>query len=440
MAQKRLEKIYLVGLLLVFGGIVLHAPISVGLSVLFPDYDLLIKSWKEILLAALTLVAIFLVTKKDLWKELSKDWIFRLIVAYALLHILLIPVSFDNLTSVAVGLAIDLRYILFFSLAYVGVRIVPSWRQWFIRVGIVGSFIVVGFATAQLFLPPDFLSIIGYSKDTIQPYLTVDKNMDYIRLNSTLRGPNPLGAYAGMVLAFLTVALAKGYVALQKRSVFYLAAILAACSLLALWNSYSRSSLVAGIVAVLVVLVVTVMRKISRRAWSAICVVIFAIAGGLAAARGSELVSNVLLHENPDGGSSVSSNDDHVTSLAAGMDRLVHQSLGAGIGSTGSASLYGNDPIIIENQYLFIAHETGWAGLGLFVALFIIIIVRLWQKRQDWLALGAFASGIGLALIGLLLPVWADDTVSIVWWAVAAVAISGGSYGKATKQKTKRAA
>jgi hypothetical protein len=36
------------------------------------------------------------------------------------------------------------------------------------------------------------------------------------------------------------------------------------------------------------------------------------------------------------------------------------------------------------------------------------------------------ASGIGLALIGLLLPVWVDDTVSIVWWGLAAIATGGG--------------
>jgi hypothetical protein len=51
-------------------------------------------------------------------------------------------------------------------------------------------------------------------------------------------------------------------------------------------------------------------------------------------------------------------------------------------------------------------------------------MIRLWQRRTDWLALGLFSSGIGLALIGLLLPVWVDDTVSIVWWGLAAVAIA----------------
>jgi hypothetical protein len=79
--------------------------------------------------------------------------------------------------------------------------------------------------------------------------------------------------------------------------------------------------------------------------------------------------------------------------------------------------------VIIENQYLFIAHEAGWLGLLLFMAIFGLVMVRLWHVRADWLVLGIFASGIGLALIGLLLPVWVDDTVAIIWWALAATAI-----------------
>ncbi len=440
MTKWRLETIYLTILLIIFGGVVLHAPFSVWLGSLLPAHELLIKSWKEILLVVAAGIAALLVSKHKLWKELSHDLLLRLILLYSALHILLIPVSFDNVTSLIAGFAIDLRYLLFFVLVYVAVKVMPEWRERFIQIGLIGAYIVVGFATLQLFLPPDFLSIIGYGRDTIQPYLTVDKNHDYIRINSTLRGPNPLGAYAGIVLAFLTAAVVRGYVNIRQRRVYWLAVTLGSFSLLALWNSYSRSSLVAAIVAVGVVLAFTILRKLSRRAWIVTAVIIFALGGALVAARGSEFVSNVLLHENPDGGSSISSNDDHVSSLATGFERLVNQPLGAGVGSTGSASLYGSEPIIIENQYLFIAHESGWLGLVLFAAIFGFVLVRLWQRRQDWLALGALASGVGLALIGLLLPVWADDTVSIVWWGIAAVALSGGGYEKKTKQKAKRTA
>ena len=56
--------------------------------------------------------------------------------------------------------------------------------------------------------------------------------------------------------------------------------------------------------------------------------------------------------------------------------------------------------------------------------LFVEVMRRLWQRRVGALALGTFAAGCGLAVIGLLLPVWTDDTTSIVWWGLAAVAIA----------------
>lgn len=422
-----LTSVYAIILLIIFGGIVVHAPLTVWLGTVFPDYSPLIKSWKEILMIPAALLAGVLVTRQGLWRELSRDWLFRLIVAYALLHIVLaIILPQDTLAQLA-GFAIDLRYMLFFGLVYVLIRLAPQWRKQIVYVGAIGAVIVVGFATLQLFLPKDTLSYIGYSKQTIAPYLTVDENPDFIRYSSTLRGPNPLGAYAGIVLGMITALLVRRKLPLERKRVLWATGAITACSLVAVWINYSRSALVAAIVTVLIVLGVTMLRRMSRRAWLAVGVVFVILAGSLAAAWESNFVSNVILHENPTTGAEVSSNDGHVESLIFGVGRLVAQPLGAGIGSTGSASLYDDDEggVIIENQYLYIAHETGWLGLALFVAIFGLIMVRLWRARDDWLALGAFASGVGMALIGLLLPVWADDTVAIVWWALAATALGG---------------
>ena len=422
-----LTSVYAIILLIIFGGIVVHAPLTVWLGTVFPDYSPLIKSWKEILMIPAALLAGVLVTRQGLWRELGRDWLFRLIVAYALLHIVLaIILPQDTLAQLA-GFAIDLRYMLFFGLVYVLIRLAPQWRKQIVYVGAIGAVIVVGFATLQLFLPKDTLSYIGYSKQTIAPYLTVDENPDFIRYSSTLRGPNPLGAYAGIVLGMITALLVRRKLPLERKRVLWATGAITACSLVAVWINYSRSALVAAIVTVLIVLGVTMLRRMSRRAWLVVGVVFVILVGSLAAAWESNFVSNVILHENPTTGAEISSNDGHVESLIFGVGRLVAQPLGAGIGSTGSASLYDDDEggVIIENQYLYIAHETGWLGLALFVAIFGLIMVRLWRARDDWLALGAFASGVGMALIGLLLPVWADDTVAIVWWALTATALGG---------------
>lgn len=423
-----IDKIYAGILLVIFGGIVVHAPLSVGLSTLFPHDTLFIKSWKEILmLIAATLLVAILYRRKQF--GLLKDPILLLIGGYIVLHILLSFYSLHlgvTITSIAAGLAIDLRYVIYFGLIYICLLLYPEHRKNFLKVFMFGALLVMVFALLQVFvLPADILKYIGYGHNTIEPYLTVDKNNAFIRINSTLRGPNPLGAYAVIVLGFMAAAIAKRKIPPMRQSKI-MAVVLMVGSIVALWVSYSRSALIAGIVAVAIAVSASLFKKAYAKIWVTVGVVLIVLLGGyFVTHQNSSFVSNVFLHENPNGGSPITSNDGHISSLQQGVARIVQQPLGAGIGSSGSASLLGDSPLIIENSYLFVAHETGWLGLGLFIATFVMILVRLWKARQSYVALGVLASGIGIAGIALLLPIWADDTVGIIWWGLAAVALTG---------------
>jgi len=436
-----LDKVFVGILLVIFGGIVLHAPLSVGLSALFPSAELLIKSWKEILmLVAGLLMLVILYQKKQF--SLLKSPLILVIAAYALLHLLLIPFSFQGVSSGIAGLFIDLRYLLFFVLVYVALNLYPQLRKTFITTFFVGAFVVAAFALLQVFvLPHDVLKYIGYSKSTIAPFLTVDQNPDFIRINSTLRGPNPLGAYAVIVISLLFAFWLKlSGLKLQRQSLVI--SVIALGSAVALWASYSRSALIAAVAAILTIIVAMVGRRVSRRAWIIASIVVVLVVGALVAGRDSNFVANVLLHNNASTGASVDSNAGHVSSLKDGVNAMVHQPLGGGIGSTGSASLYGTKPLIVENQFLFIAHESGWIGLVLFISITFLVLRSLWRKRTDGFALGVFASGIGMVLIGLLLPVWVDDTVAIIWWGLAAIALApkGDTHGRKINKTSKRAA
>jgi len=190
-----------------------------------------------------------------------------------------------------------------------------------------------------------------------------------------------------------------------------------------LWFSYSRSALIAAIVAISLIVSIALFKKLSIRKWLIAGLLGFIATVAIVSSINSPFVSNILLHENPVEGNNINSNEGHLASLVDGVDRLAVQPFGAGIGSTGSASLMGEKSVIIENQYLFIAHEAGWLGLIIFMYTFMFIQVRLWKLRNNWLALGVFASGVGLFLIGIILPVWVDDTVSIIWWGLAGLAI-----------------
>lgn len=420
----------LIGLIItIFGGIVLHAPLSVGLGALFPDYSLFIKAWKEVLLGVAFLLLLTEVARSKRWLDFKRP-IFWLIGSYALLHLALIPFFDIGMQSVVAGLLINLRFLLFFVVVYGVLRLYPEYRNLLVKVFWAGVVVAVGFAALQMtILPHDFLKYLGYGPDTIVPFLTVDENMDYIRILGTFRGPNPLGAYMAIVLAAITAYWAVNRHKLEKSRQLILAAgwVLAFS---ALWTSHSRSAILGAGLAVAIVLAVIYFRKISKPMWLALVALALVAGGLLYTYRDSDFVSHVILHEDPNEGNDINSNDGHWASLVDGWERMLQQPFGAGVGSTGSASLMGeHSSLIIENQYLFIAHEAGWLGLILFVLIFIMVMQKLWWRRKDWLALAVFASGVGMAFIGLLLPVWVDDTVSIIWWGLAAIVLAKTTKG-----------
>ena len=427
MNVKSLEKYYLGTIIFILGLIIVHAPLSVFIGSKFPDYALFVKAWKEVLMFLAAIVAVIIITKKKMWPGLLRDKLLWLVAAFVFVHIASLFLS-ASINEAIAGLMINLRYIVFFVLCYVLVKMNKDWRAPLQKTALAGALIVIAFACAQVFLPHDFLKAFGYSKDTIAPYTTVDQNYDYVRLQSTLRGPNPLGAYAAAVT---TIAVA---VAFREKRLRNQLVVLAGIAAIVCYLSYSRSAYIAMIVGVAGVAFLNLYRYLDIRHY-AIGGVILLVAGfGIFMTSGNSTVSTILLHEDPNEGGMINSNDDHFDSLIDGTDRMLRQPLGAGIGSTGSASLLGNEPVIIENQYLFIAHEVGWIGLAMFAVLFTWILLRLWSRRSDAWAFGMCASGIGLAIIGLLLPVWVDDTVSVVWWGLAG-AIIGSNYGRRTTNK-----
>lgn len=423
MKHNLVERVLVGILLVVAAGIVVHAPLTVWLGTQWPDQVHYIKAWKEVLMGVALVLLLVAAARRKLTHALLQDRLMQLALVYAGLHFVLVGVFQNGLAHAGAGLLIDLRFVLYFVLVYGTLLLYPKYRKLFIKVFAWGAVVVVMFSVLQQFvLPRNILTHIGYGRSTIAPYLLVDENPTFVRINSTLRGPNPLGAYAVIVLGLLAAVAARGK--LKQRDWWWLGAAALATGL-TLGASYSRGALIGAVVALAAVLTISLTGKVRRKVGWLLTVAAVVIIGGLYALRGNEFVSNVILHDNPSTGAAVDSNAAHVSSLVDGIKIVASEPLGNGIGSTGSASLGGSEPLIIENHYLFVAHEAGWAGLVLFLWLFTEVMKRLWLHRRSRLALGMFASGLGLAVIGLFLPVWADDTVSIVWWGLAAVAIAG---------------
>ena len=424
-------------LVVIMALIVVHAPLSVFIGSKAPAVALGIKAWKEILMVIAALLIILRYGQR-LARDFRRDPLVILCGLYIVLHIVLaLPAANGGLAAIA-GLMVDLRYIAYFILIYVVTRYNPRYRAWLWHTAAIGTAVVLGFLLAQFVLPVDFLKHLGYNEATIAPYMLVDMNPAFVRYNSTLRGPNPLGAYAIIVVSIATAWWLIRAKKLRDKRWLALPAFYAVIGTVAAWVSYSRSALAAAAGSIGLVAALRFGRRVSRRVWlSGIGIMLMCIAG-LYLIRNTEFFHTVIIHDNPTTGARTTSNDDHVKSLSAGIARMTQQPLGAGVGTTGSAAMYGSMPHIIENQYVMVAHEVGWLGLVLFVVIYVLVLRGLWKQRRQWYAVGLWASGFGLALVGIVLPVWADDTVSIVWWGLAAAVCSknyiGGTYDVSHKK------
>lgn len=437
--MRYLERLIIVLLAVVLVGLAFHTPVTVWIESQWPAYELLAKAWKELVLGVVAVLLAMYVWRRGVLGELLRDRLVQGVIAIALLHIVLV-IAFDNAyVSELSGVLIDLRYYLFFIELYVVARYISWSRRKLLWASGVGVAIVIGFGLLQAtVLPHDVLAPLGYSDATIKPYLTVDLNDAYVRINSTLRGPNPVGAFAVMTLALLAAWTLRHRWRLGTwwARVAVGAAFLA--MLVVLWASHSRSAWLAVVAAISAGLMVILPRRAALTSVAAIVVVGGIVLAGLFAFRDNPTISNLFFHSNPTGGSAHKSDDGHLESLEYGVVATLESPGGSGIGSTGSASLHSDSPTIVENQYFFFAHESGWLGLVLQLVLFVMVLVGLWRARQDWLSLGLLASGVGLALIGILQPVWADDVVSLYWWGLAGLALGSSAIIKPHEQRTQR--
>jgi O-antigen ligase len=290
---------------------------------------------------------------------------------------------------------------------------------------------VIGFGLLQaLVLPADFLTHLGYGQATIVPFETVDQKLDYVRVQSTLRGSNPLGAYLVIILTAIVVLLRRGR---RHRRVGLAAMLLAGGGVLL--ATYSRSAYLGILLTVAVLLVLALHGRMMRRKvlWGLAVAAVLA-AGVLTVLRDNDQVQNTLFHTDENSTSATSSNQQRASALQAGFDDVLAEPFGRGPGTAGPASAHNGRPArIAENYYLQIGQETGWLGLGLFVAIVVMVAKRLWLRRGDPLAKVLLASLVGLSFINLVQHAWADDTLAIIWWGFAGIAMSIPLAAKSTK-------
>jgi hypothetical protein len=191
-----------------------HAVFTTWLGSNYGHLDLF-RIWKELILVAVFPVILWVAWKSPKAKDwLVHSWIVRLYLFYALLHLVLGVLALHrhgvNQVAFVYAMLTNLRFVGFFIICYILAAsndfLKKNWRI----ILLAPAAIVVVFGIAQrFFLPYDFLKHFGYGPDTIPAYQTVDSNIDYRRIQSTLRGANPLGAYLVLVIPAIFVVLGK---------------------------------------------------------------------------------------------------------------------------------------------------------------------------------------------------------------------------------------
>ncbi len=405
-----------------------HAFLTVWASALIGHYTAL-RLWDDALLAALTLlVTIWLLREKQLRHWLSGNLLVRLVATYAILTLLLGLISYlkGDVTpkALAYGLLVNLRYLVWF-LAVATVAEKSSWlKLHWRRLLLVPAVGVILFGVLQFtLLPHNFLTHFGYNAaTTISPIETINHNSHYIRVQSTLRGANPLGAY----LVILVSALAVSALDQKRRRAAFVAFGLVL--LLALYATGSRSAWIGSALALGVVVWLRLKTRRSRIIFTgASLALVLAAASLFVIFRNSTGLENALLHTEKHSAVFTSSNSAHASALKNGLVEVEHQPFGDGPGTAGPASIY-NAPHatrIAENYFVQIAQETGWLGLGLLVAIFATVSLSLYRlARVSPLALMLLASFVGLTFVNLLSHAWVDDTLAYVWWGLAGIALA----------------
>jgi hypothetical protein len=406
-----------------------HALFTTWLSSNFGHADLF-KIWKELLLVPLGFISLWiLVSTPVIRKRVLHSWLFWVTLAYALYSIALGLWSHGrgmvNSSALIYGLLINLRFPIFLIFTWV-ISLKSNWLYRYWKEILIGpALVVVGFGFLQrLVLPIDFLRHFGYGPKTIPAIQTVDQEVGYRRLQSTLRGSNPLGAYLTLVITALVG------VTVSRKSKRLMGLYLVGAASIVLFLTYSRSAYIGVVLGVAFSLWFLLPRVYPRRPWRKWLLtggLIMVVAGALSvvALRNNDSVQNIAFHSSEHSLANTSSNASRANAVQQGLKDIKSDPMGRGPGTAGPASVRNyRSARIAENYFIQIVQEVGVLGFLLFIAINILVGWQLWLQRTDLLSLILLSSLLAITLISMLSHAWADDTLSLIWWGFAGIALS----------------
>jgi len=410
-------KVLKYGLLFLLISMPFYAFISVFVASVIGHYTI-VRLYKEFILLFLMIVAIYLVIiDRKLRQVFFSNNIVRLIIIFAFIVIISgLVAKYFNLVStksLEFGLIVDLRFFLVFTISFlVGLKIKLSDNQLIKSILWPASLVIVFAILEFFFLPRNFLSHFGYGPKTIEPFQTINNNSHFVRVLSFLRGSNELGAYLIIPITLLAVLFYQS----KHKILIVLFIILAIIALIA---SFSRSAWLGALLSLALIFYFRLPTKRLKKFVSVfVLFLIIIFIGSLFVFKNNTTYQNIIYHYSNHSSSPISSDYAHFKALKNGFNSLLHDPLGSGTGTAGPASIYNlKPPRISENFYLQIGLEQGLLGLLVFLLIIVLILRELWLSRDfNNLVLFLLSSTLGICLVNLFLPEFADDTMSYVLW------------------------
>ena len=410
-----------------------HVFLAQSLSLVTGGLDVW-KIAKDVILALLTL---FVVCSVVIGRRVTR--LFTILMAisfvYALFHVILWVAHPDIFRdSALIGMVYNIRLPAFLMLGYGAALLRPDLLkpQFFVLLVIVVGTFVALLGVLQYFLPKDILTHVGYSIERgARPAFFIDDKAEFPRVMATLREPNAL---AGFLLVPMGLAIAMLVRTKDQNKRVMLLGMLGVQGL-ALFFTFSRS----GWAAALLVLGLIVgwyyrdmLWTVLKRFWLVGLVAVTLLGFGVYTQRHSPVVESYITHASDD--ADLDSNDYHRIFLQQGLDGIADQPMGHGPGTAGLASI--QDPkgsFLTENYYVQLGYEVGVLGLLVFVALNVVVYVRLWPYRNTVLGSVLLATFWGYVLMNMVLHTWSNEAIAGQWWLLAGVALATLGLTKQTK-------
>ncbi len=419
--------------LYIFLGLLAYMPLHILLSTwIGTSFGILelAKVLKDGVLVLGFALALGVSLRQPWFKQLLKDKLLWLILAYAALTLLLAIVKPTDQDAEILGVVYNTRFLLFFLYAGLLVHLFPAkkLRCLALKTVLAAGLVVIVLGIVQyLLLPNNALTHIGYSRaNGVLPAFFIDEKPDLERVMSTLRDPNSLGSYL-IILGMLAAAV---LFATKRKMTEYRMVAYIALTLLCLWFTFSRSALLGFMIASVVFVFLSenrlshVLRKHRKPIMLTVLIGSALVLGGLFLARDTYLVQNVILHSDQ----STVLEDPNELRLRFWQESVVAITLqpeGRGPGTAGLASIRNNvqGTVLNENYYLQIGEEVGVLGLALFLAIAFVVARRLYWQRDSQLATALLAAFVGLAFTNFLVHIWSNEAVAYTWWGLAGLVL-----------------